>query len=161
MCKTQGFSKEVFDIGHGHPTLQFGGALLSNCPIPIQVGGMPLFKIEPPEEQGAPFRLSGTFCDSKGAVSLQIIENEWLASSANWDVEVVGGSIVIREGKGNIHLKLSANPPDGIIVDRLNMLLNGILFEANGNFLRVKYPNGSVLDLTSCICDHCRVGMGL
>jgi hypothetical protein len=75
-CRTQGYSREIFDIGSGHPALQFGGALLRNCPIPIQVGGIPLFKVEPPEEKSAPFRLSGFFCDSSGAISLKIIENE-------------------------------------------------------------------------------------
>ncbi len=159
ICKTQGFSREVFDIGHGHPAIQFGGALLNNCPIPIQVRGKPLFKIEQPEEEDAPFRLSGVFCDSNGNISLQIIENEWLASSANWDVEVAKGTITIRGGKGNIHLRLIANPPDTIVVDRLNMYLYGFIFEANGNFLKVKQPNGSVMEFTSCIADNCQVGM--
>lgn len=159
MCKTQGFSKELFDIGHGHPSLQFGGTLLANCPVPVQVQGMPLFKIEPPEEKTAPFLLSGIFCDSKGTMSVQLIKNEWLAYNSNWDVEVAGGAIIIREGKGNIHLKLVASPPGTIIVERLNMFLNGILFEANGDFLRVKYANGSVVEFTSCIVDNCRVGM--
>jgi len=157
--KKQGFSNEVFDIGHGHPSLQFGGVLLKNCPIPIQVSGIPLFKIELPEEEGAPFRLSGIFCDSQGIISLRIIENEWMAASANWDVEVIGGSIIIREGKRNIHLKLVASPPDAIIVERLNMFLNGLQFEANGDFLKVTSPSGGVMEFTSCIADNCKVGM--
>ncbi len=157
--KSQGFSKEVFDIGHGHPLLQFGGASLRNCPVPIQVGGQPLFKIEGPEEEGAPFRLSGFFCDSTGKVTLKIIENEWLASSNNWDVEVGGGAITIREGKGNIHLRLLADPPDRLIVDKLNMTLNGRTFEANGNFLRLRSVGGGVMEFTSCIADNCAVGM--
>lgn len=161
LCKKQGYSKEVFDVGHGHPALQFGGVLLRNCPIPIQVGGAPLFKVEPPEEEGAPFRLSGLFSDSSGKVSLQIIENEWLASSSNWDVEVSGGSITIREAKGSIHLKLIAKPPDTIVVDRLNMFLNGLTFEANGDFLRVRNPQGGTMEFTSCIADNCRVGIAL
>jgi hypothetical protein len=157
--KSQGFSKEVFDLGNGHPVLQFGGASLRNCPVPIEVGGLPLFKIEGPEEVGAPFRLSGFFCDSTGKVSLQIIENEWLASSNNWDVDVGGGTITIREDRGNIHLRLLADPPDKLIIDRLNMTLNGRTFEANGNFLRVGMAGGGAMEFTSCIADNCAVGM--
>jgi len=159
ICKMQGFSREVFDIGHGYPALQFGGLLLKNCPIPIQVGEVPLFKIEPPEEDGAPFRLSGFFCDSKGVVSLKIIENEWQANSNNWDVEVSGGAITIREAKRDIHLKLVASPPDKIIVERLNMFLNGLLFEANGDFLRMQNEQGGTMEFTSCIADNCHVGI--
>lgn len=159
ICKTQGFSREVFDIGHGHPALQFGGTLLRNCPIPIQVGEIPLFKIAPAEADGAPFRLSGFFCDSKGDLTLKIVENEWQASSNNWDVEVSGSAITIRETKGNIHLKLIAEPPNKIIVDRLNMSINDMLFQANGDFLRVTNPRGAIMEVTSCIVDNCQVGI--
>jgi hypothetical protein len=157
-CKIQGYSREVFDIGKGHPMLQFGGVVLKNCLIPIQVRERELFKIEAPEEEEGPFRFSGFFCDSKGNLSLQIIQNEWFAQSSNWDVEVTGGSIIIRERKGLIHLKLDAKPPDTLVVDRLNMNLEGFSFEANGDFLRVTFPNGGICDFTSCLADNCRVG---
>lgn len=157
--KNQGFSKELFDIGHGHPVLQFGGASFRDCPVPIEVGGKPLFKIEGPEEEGAPFRLSGFFCDSAGKVTLEIMENEWLASSSNWDVEVGGGAITIREDNGNIHLRLLADPPDGLIVDRLNMTLNGRTFEADGSILRVRTVGGGVMQFTACSAVNCQVGM--
>ncbi len=103
--------KEVFDFCGGHPILQFGGMRLSNCPIPIEVGGQPLFKIEKPEIAGGPFRLSGIFFDRSGKMTLEIVENEWLARASNWDVLVSGGVIEIREAKGKIHLKLRVDPP--------------------------------------------------
>ncbi|MBN4053153.1 hypothetical protein JYT92_00175 [bacterium AH-315-L15] len=159
ICLQQGYTKEVFDFCDGYPILQFGGMSLSNCPIPIEVAGQPLFKIEKPEVEGAPFRLSGIFCDSKGKVTLQIIENEWIASSENWDVEVSGGAIVIREAHRKVHLKLKVEPPKKLIVDRLDMFVDSLGFEANGDFLRVKSPNGSVGEFTGCGADNCRVGM--
>ena len=161
ICKLQGYSKEVFDIGNGSPVLKFGGATLKNCPVPIQVGGSSLFEIRQSEEDGAPFRLSGFFSDSSGKVSLQIVENEWLANSNNWDVEVSGGSIKIREKKGDIHLRLITNPPDKLIVDRLNMFLNGYLVEANGDFLRIHNPQGGTMEFTSCIADNCQIGISV
>ena len=159
ICRKQGFTKEVFDFCGGHPTLQFGGMTLNNCPIPIKVAGHPLFKIEKPEVEGGPFRLSGIFCDIKGNGTLQIVENEWIASSANWDVEVSGGVIIIREAHKIIHLRLKVDPPNKLIVDYLNMNLGGWEFEANGDFLRVKYPSGEINTFTACSADNCRVGM--
>lgn len=159
ICRRQGFTKEVFDFCGGHPTLQFGGTTLHNCPIPIEVAGCPLFKIEKPEVEGGFFRLSGVFCDSKGNVTLRIVENEWIASSANWDVEVSGGVIIIREAHGKIHFRLKVDPPNKLIVDRLDMNLGGWEFEANGDCLRVKHPGGAINTFTACIADNCRVGM--
>jgi hypothetical protein len=160
LCRQEGYAKEVFDFCEGYPSLQFGGSLLSNCPIPIQVSGQPLFKIEKPEQEGGPFRLSGIFCDAKGKNTLQIIENEWIASSDNWDVEVSGGAITIREAPRKIHLRLTVEPPQKLVVERLDMMLNDMKFEANGNFLRVRFPGGEVHDLTGCISDGCLIGMG-
>jgi len=158
-CKRQGFTKEVFDFCDGHPILQFGGMSLSNCPIPIEVAGRPLFKIEKPEMEGGPFRLSGIFCDKNGAVTLTIIENEWIASADNWDVEVSGGAIVVREAHRKIHLRLKVDPPNKLIVDRLDMNLGGFGFEANGDVLKVKFPGGGVNEFTGCGSDNCRVGI--
>jgi len=158
LCKTKGFSKEVFDLGNAHPILQFCGVLLYNCSIPILVHGTPLFQIEKPEEDGSPFLLSGFFSDSKGNVSLKIVSNEWQASSNNWDVEVSGSAITIREAKGDIHLKLVVEPPHKIIVERLNMFLDGMTFQANGNELRVIDSQGNTMNLTSKISD-CDIGL--
>jgi hypothetical protein len=159
ICKTQGYAKEVFDFCGGHPALQFGGMTLQNCPIPIEVAGQPLFKIEQPEIEGGPFRLSGIFCDSNGELTLKIVENEWVVGSSNWDVEVSGGAIIIREAKGKIHLKLRVEPPEKLVVDRLDMSIGGLDFEASGDLLRVKFPNGGVNEFTNCGADNCRVGM--
>lgn len=144
MAKRVGYSKEVFDFGDGQPVVQLGGIRFSNCSTLIEVSGIPLFKVEEPEMDGAPFRLSGIFCDSNGDVSLRIQENEWLASTDNWDVEVGGGAIVIREGLKKIHLKLKAEPPHLLIVEKLDMKLGDMAFklEADGNCLKFYHPNG-------------------
>ena len=159
VCKQQGLTKEVFDFCGGHPSLQFGGMLLANCPIPIQVGGQPLFKVEKPEQEGGPFRLSGIFCDLNGKITLQIVENEWIASSDKWDVEVSGGAITIREAHRKIHLKLKVEPPQKLVVERLNMNLNNLGFEANGDFLTVRFSGGNVAEFTGCVVDNCPVGI--
>ena len=90
---------------------------------------------------------------------MQIVENEWIASSNNWDVEVSGGAITIREAYRKIHLKLKVEPPQKLVVERLDMSLNNLGFEANGDFLRVRFPGGGVSEFTGCVVDNCLVGM--
>jgi hypothetical protein len=158
-CKQEGFAREFFDFVNESPVLVFGGVRLSNCEIPIEVAGYPLFSIKAPDNTGEPFLLSGTFTDSNGDTSLTIIDNEWRASSSAWDVEVKGHSITIREKERKIHLVLKAQSETELVVERLDMFFANIHFEANGDFLRVTYPNGNVSEFTGCLSDNCRVGM--
>jgi len=158
-CKQIGYSREFFDFSDGHPALQFGGVLLRNCTTPIEVSGQPLFKIKLPELPDEPFLFSGLFTDSDGNVSLQIEDNEWKAYSTSWDVEIKGPTITIREAHRVVHLILTVSQPSTIVVERLNMRLGGLHFEANGDFLRVTFPNGGKGEFTSCMADNCSVGM--
>jgi hypothetical protein len=90
-CLRSGFTSEVFDMGSDHPVIVFGGVTLRQCPIPVEVKGIPLFNIERPEVANGPFRLSATFHNSGGVPSLRIVENEWHALVGNWDVETTEG----------------------------------------------------------------------
>lgn len=158
-CKQVGYTREFFDFSEGHPALRFGGMLLRNCQIPIEVGGRPLFKIKPPEYPNEPFLFSGTFTDSNGNISLEIEDNEWKAYSNLWDVEVQGPTIKIREAQRVVHLDLKIIQPDTIVVEKLDMSLGNLRFQADGDFLRVIHPNGGTSEFTSCICDNCMVGI--
>ena len=66
-CIQVGFAREFLDLLGGSPQLEFGGVVLQNCPVPIEVGGQPLFQVRAPEAAGQPFRLSGIFTDSAGS----------------------------------------------------------------------------------------------
>jgi hypothetical protein len=158
-CRQVGYARDFFDFVNGHPSLQFGGMLLHNCTTPIEVGGRPLFQVKPPEIQGESFLFSGLFTDSKGAVSLQIKDNEWRANAASWDVEIKGPTITVREAHRTVHLVLTVAQPNTIVVEKLDMTLGGLRFEANGNFLGVTFPNGGRSEFTSCIADGAAVGM--
>ena len=155
----QGYSNEFFDIGKSQPTLVFAGVTLTNCPIPIEVRGAPLFEIKGSEESGAPFRLSGTFHNSRGFPSLEIVDNEWRAFDSNWDVEAVGGAIVVRDGPRHISLRLVAEPPNGLRVEQLDMSINGIRFIGSPAEFKVQFPGGGGVTLTGCVMDNCHIGM--
>lgn len=158
-CKQVGYANEFFDFCNGHPHLKFGGLKIVRCDIPIQVQGYSLFSIEPPEFEGEPFRLSGHFTDANGNVTLVIKDNEWMASSDSWDVEVVGPCITIREGLRKVHLVLRAEPPHGLVVEKVDMLLGGYRFVANGDDLEIHTPDGSNFNFSSCYLGDGRVGV--
>lgn len=57
-----------------------------------------MISLLPPEEEGAPIRLSGMFSDVTGATTLKIVDNEFYAGDENWDVEIVGPRIRLLRG---------------------------------------------------------------
>lgn len=160
-CRQVGFASEAFDLGKTHPAIVFGGLTLENCEIPIQVRQLPLFHVNAGEEQHAPFRLTANFCDSVGMPSLVIQDNQWFALARNWDVEIIGAAITIRDAPGHISLRLIADPPHGLVIDKLDMLIYGIRFLGSPDTLKVRFPGGSTLDYTSVMVDNCRIGLHL
>jgi hypothetical protein len=89
------------------------------------VSGNPLLLVEEPEEPGALFRLSGMFCDTNGNVMLEIRKNQWLVSAGNWDSEFTGGRIIVSQSKGDQCLIIRALPPDGIAVEKIDLVFKG------------------------------------
>jgi hypothetical protein len=158
-CREQGFSFSEFDAANTHPFVTFAGCHLMNCPVPIQVHGMPLFKIEQPEIAGGPYRLSASFYDKRGVPSLMIRQNEWRASSDFWDVEVVGGRVTVRQGPRDISLQILFVPAMGIVVERVNMYVAGYHFVGDSKDLVVHSPGGGSSRLTGFVIDQCAVGM--
>ena len=137
-AKQRGFSHGLFDVGDEMPYVKFAGVTAYHTPRPICFGmdDGPLL-IEAPEEPGAPFRLSGTFYDSKGQATLSIDRNEWKAHSQSWDVQFTGPVLTIREAAGHIHLRLKADPPKGVIIDRIDMVYRGHVIRGGGETLTI------------------------
>jgi len=159
ICLTQGYSNELFDIGKNYPKIHFAGSILENTPIPLMVNGVPIFEINPPAEANGVFRLSASFNDSKGNETLTIKENEWFASSENWDVEVVGPQITIRENKGRIAFQLIAIAPDTLRVTRIEMNLKGIKISGNENEFSITNPATKFTStFSNCFAKGSRIG---
>jgi hypothetical protein len=118
------------------------GSTFSNCRVPIQIRGVSVFTIQPPESDLGPFRLSGIFHDSAGKQSLQIIENEWRSFSSNWDVEAIGGVITIRDNPGHISLKMCVNIPGELIFERIDMQFRQFKIEGDLERLRIGNKKG-------------------
>ncbi|CAL65863.1 HNH endonuclease [Christiangramia forsetii] len=156
----QGYSNEIFDIGQKHPEIRFAGSILKNCQIPIMINGLPVFKIDSPENENGYFQLSGNFFDSNGIRTLVIENNEWFSNSENWDLEVIGSSLIIREKMGEIALKLTVNPPNIISVEKIKMRIKNITIIGNESEFSLfdSITNKPFAKMQNCIADHCRVG---
>jgi hypothetical protein len=155
------YASEMFQLLAATPKFTIGGASITNTPIPLEVKGYPVIQVKPAEEGGAPARFSATFFNSRGELSLQIIDNEWRVNSGNWDFEAIGGSLVIRDNHRNISLKLSVSDTDGIVVQKINMRIDSYRIEGNTTELFVLADDGTKISCGGMMADNCGVGLSL
>jgi hypothetical protein len=160
-CLKDGFASEFIDVGQTHPTIEFAGSVAENCTIPLQYRDVPLCKIMQAEEDGGPFRLSAQFFNSEGEPSLRIIENEWRASTDNWDVEATGGRIVVRDAHGHISLRIVADPPDRLTIDRLDMRVGEFHLEGTDELLKIERSDGMTFSVRYALSKDSYVGYQL
>ena len=102
-----------------------GSVEFSKCLVPVAIHDVAVLAIEPPEELAGPFRLSAYICDVDGNHLFTILRNEWRTNSSAWDVEVVGPLITIRKTAGDVALRILANPPHGLTIEKLSMKFGG------------------------------------
>lgn len=148
----RGYAREFLEVGKNQPTIIFAGNQIK-CPYPLGFDCnsifIPVLKIEKAEVNGGPFRLSAIFYNSMGNLILGIIENECVTLSENWDVEVIGKVITIREGPRIIALCLEVKPPDDIIIKKIDMLFLGHRFIGDDKQLNIIYPNGNKITFSN------------
>jgi hypothetical protein len=160
--KQLGFSKEVLDIGDKSPKIIFAGSLIIQCPVPIMVSNIPIIRILPPENDESPFRLSAIFFNSKGEITLKIIDNEWFSYSSNWDLEVKAGKIIISDSKNQLNLILKIVDSETIEIELIESLIGDIYIKGNGKELIVKnLKTGIENTFVNCISSHSQVGFSL
>lgn len=121
-----GFSNEWFDFSSKKkPYITFGGTKTTECQIPLEIYGIPIISIKNPLDDNTPFLLSAVFFNEKSQKTLEIIDNEWKASSKNWDFKFVGPRLTIYNQINEIVLQLKTDPPHGIIIEFLKMFYKG------------------------------------
>jgi hypothetical protein len=129
-CEQTGFSFGPFDVGSDPPKLQIGSVAASNVRVVIRASGDELLSIEPPEEDGGPFRVSAQLANRDGTEIIRITRNEWSTPTSNWDVQVEGSRITIHNGPGDVAV-VRSDPPAGLVVERLDMFHKGTRLVAN------------------------------
>lgn len=162
ICKQNGFSSGPFDLGLVEPMIKIGTLTCKNVESLIQIDGESIFSIKKPECEGAPFRINAYLADRDGIEVLKIIDNEWITSIVNWDVEVVGPKITIRKKLGDITLVLRTEAPHSLIVERLEMVHRGVKISCRENSsLEVVTRSGQVLKSTSMNITDCKIGFDI
>lgn len=147
-CKDLGFSFGPFDIGQEEPEIVIGGMRFKNVTTLIRIYGESIFSVSPPEEEGGPFRINAVISDRDGRELLHVKENEWLTNSENWDVEVVGQRIVIKKSLGDIVLSIRSNPPNGLIIEKIDMLFHDVRISGEEN-KSIQYSKAGKLNSVS------------
>ncbi|MEE4694763.1 hypothetical protein V2K91_05885 [Pseudomonas alliivorans] len=160
-CKQQGFASELFDFGPDPVFVRFAGQNFIDCAVIIQVCGVDLLSISPPEEDGAPIQLSGIFSDATGASTLKIENNVWSAGDENWDVEVKGATIKLLRGLGDIALQLRVSPPHSLYVERIDMQVEKYYLKGNDRELRFSQDGKSWSLLQANSATRCAIGIRL
>lgn len=136
-CLQDGFANEWLDVSSESVKVVFAGSTFTDCSNILDVRGQAVLSILPPEFKGEPYRISGLFADDSGTVTLQILDNQWMAASATWDVEWVGNTLTIRKASRDIVLVMKTIPPQTLVIERLNMKINGVHLEGNPESLMI------------------------
>lgn len=158
-CREQGFSFGPLDLGSSWPEVQVGPVTMRRVPTAIRAAGVDVFSIRPPEAPGAPFRLSAHLTNREGTQALEIVDNEWRSGITTWDVELVGQRITLRDAPGEIILVLRVNPPQGLVLERLNMYVDGVHIQADESHLEVGAQGRATFTAYSAEISSSQVGI--
>ena len=91
----------------------------------INIDGKDILQINPPEETNGVPRISAMLFDRDGNEVAQILDNEWTGSPDTFDIQTSGGRFKLRSQKGHIDLVLRVEPPNGIVVEQIDLAHNG------------------------------------
>lgn len=159
-CLEKGFSYGPFDVGTMHPEIKIGPVTATNVPIVIEAMGDAILKVEPPEIEGGPFRLSARLANKLGAEVLYIEQNEWMTPTSNWDVQLIGPRIKIHSAPRDVALILRVDPPKSIILERLAMYYRGVrLIVREPEGLTIVAPDGNMLVTSGATLWDCRIAL--
>jgi hypothetical protein len=84
-----------------------------------------------------PHRLNARFIDAQDRTVCQIVDNEMVIRLAPWDIEFVGPTLMIKNGRADLALKLTTLPGVGVRMDRLDFVHPGgrIQVEESGDLI--------------------------
>lgn len=122
---------------------------------PLVVDGLPLvgFRVEQGE-----LLLNFIAFDEFNKPIIQIVDNELIYDTTQWDIEWVAQTLTIREGRGRILLELVFSPPSEIEIRKGRLLRNGIEVLVGRDYL-FNTNNSNFFGAISTI--NCPVGISI
>lgn len=139
-CLSDGHASERFDLLSNKLEIIFSGSSFTDCENVIMIGDISLFSIN--KKNDGTFTISGRFFNSDAKESFVIKDNNWDVNIENWDVECKGNKIIVREGPGNISLRLRLEPPSRIVVEKINMKYRDVILKGDESELKISKNNG-------------------
>lgn len=130
-CIQHGRCHDSFDISVPHPVIWVGPNEIINIDKILSIDDHVILSIEPPQQEGEPYTISGEFYDDSGNLLFVIDRNEWLGNIKSWDIETVGRTLTIRKAARRIALRITALPPKGILIEGADMFCRHARFTVN------------------------------
>lgn len=125
--KQQGFVNDFeFTILKRPLTVQIGNIIFNNPSLLLKVDEKELIGIK--EDLNHNLLLNANFYDEHGNVILEIIENEWITNIDNWDIDVKGKEIIIKNDFFKTILHVTVSPPHQILFNYIRMFLPNCSF---------------------------------
>lgn len=142
-CIQKGKCHSSFDVADSIIEVTLAGNKFYKSDDLIVIDNTEILKISPPEEMGAPYRLSGNFYDKIGKMIFSIKENEWVGEVTNFDINYVGGRIIIKNSYNETALQILCDPPRRLIIEKINLYYKGakIIGDQNSLEFRTKSQN--------------------
>lgn len=97
----------------------------------IEIDGISILSIFPPEEEGSPPRISAQFFDRNNRNIAYIEENEWYGLIEAFDIETIGGRFSIHSEPRKIDLVINLTPPNLLEIEQLSLLYRGVTISGN------------------------------
>lgn len=122
---------------------------------PLVIDGLPLvgFRIEQGE-----LLLNFIAYNEFNKPIIQIVDNELIYDTTQWDIEWIAQTLTIRESRGRILLELLFSPPSEIHIQKGRLLRNGIEILVGRNYL-FNTNNSSFFSAISTV--NCPVGFAI
>ena len=152
----KGFAAEFFDVGTSHPIVNIGVLSAVDCKYILTVNSEPVLWITQSEKSPESFCINADFRNNNGITVLKIVDNEWRVRTGNWDAEVIGNRLTIRNGPRDIALRMRSDPPTGISIELMRMQVEGVFFEFLANQMEITLPNGQTISALSMHYEGCQ-----
>jgi hypothetical protein len=147
VARQRGFAHEDLLFSQSDPRVSMGGTQFY-CRYPILIDRRVILGFDPPEELGAPLRLSARLFDGDGKLALEIVRNELRLLGDSSDVEIKADRIELKRA-GKLAVRLRHNSDHGLSIDYLDMLLEGHRFEVREGSVSVTASTGAKLQMAA------------
>jgi HNH endonuclease len=125
----------------------------------LVIDNEPIIRVEKLLPGSGEFGLTASIYDRDHRQVLRIFQNEWVASSSEWDIEQQGPRLTIRSEKSNILLQIRAEPPSRIAFEKGSLFYKGfeVSFAEGAVFLHGK----NAVTLSNVGFSGCRTALTL